>query len=127
MFPLINAIPLLGKNISDFLVSKLVEHRSKVIICLDEDAKKDACQIYNQLDALGLDVWLVDVKDDMAKIYQEHGKAGVIETISRKKKLDFTEIFADKLRTKKRGSMKQLNHDYVKRDFDRLKKSINGE
>lgn len=127
MFPLVNAIPLLGKSISDYLVSKLVEHGSKVILCLDEDAKKDAYQIYYKLEGFGLDVWLVEVKDDIAKIYQDFGKEGVIKTISQRKKLDFTELFAEKLRTKKRGSMKQINHDYVKRDFERLKKSIDGQ
>lgn len=125
MFPVPNAIPLLGKSISDYLVSKLAEHQSKVIICLDEDAKKDAYELYSKLEGLGLDLWFVEVKDDIAKVYQDHGRDGVIELLRKRKKLDFNQLFADKLKGKKRGSMKQVNHDYVRRDFERLKKNIN--
>jgi DNA primase len=125
MFPIPNAIPLLGKSISDYLVSKLSEHQSKVVICLDEDAKKDACELYSKLEGIGLDVWFVEVRDDIAKVYQDHGRPGVIELLGKRKKLDFNQLFADKLKNKKRGSMKQVNHDYVRRDFERLKKNIN--
>lgn len=124
MFPILNAVPLLGKTISDYLISKLLEHKSKVVICLDEDAKKDAHLLYDRLGGLGLDVWIVDVKDDLAKIYQDYGKDGILQLLRSRKKLNFNEIFADKLTVKKKGSMKHVNHEYVKRDFERLKKKI---
>lgn len=125
MFPVPNSIPLLGKNISDYLVSKLAEHQSKVVICLDEDAKKDAYELYAKLESLGLDVWFVEVKDDIAKVYQEHGREGVINLLRGLKKLDFNQLLSDKLKGKRRGTMKQVNHDYVRRDFERLKRKIN--
>lgn len=123
MFPVPNAIPLLGKSISDYLVSKLAEHQSKVIICLDEDAKKDAYELYFKLESLGLDVWFVEVEDDIAKVYQEHGREAVINLLRSRRKLDFNQLFADKLKGKKRGAMKQVNHDYVRRDYERFKKN----
>lgn len=125
MFPLINAVPLLGKGISDYLVSKLVENESKVLICLDGDAKSDSYELYFRLEGLGLDVWFVDVKGDIAQIFQESGRGGVIEVLRTAKKLDFNHIFADRLKPKKRGMLKNVSHDYIKKDFDRLKRKIN--
>jgi len=124
MFPLINAIPLLGKNISEILVSKLVEHKSKVIICLDEDAKKDAYNLYFNLESLGIDVFYVEIKDDIAKFYELNGREKLIELLRNYKKIDFNHIFADKFKNKKRGH-KNLNHDFIKREFERLKNKIN--
>lgn len=124
MFPLINAVPMLGKSISEYLVSKLVEHNSKVIICLDEDAKKDAYELYAKLEGLGLDVWYVEVKDDIAKIYQQKGREGVLETISKLKKIDFNQVLQDKLKNKKRGSLRNVNHDFIKREFEKLRNNL---
>lgn len=125
MFPLINAIPLLGKTISDLLLSKLSEFKSKVIICLDEDAKKDAYELYFKLESIGIDVYYVEVKSDIAKYYELYGKEELIKLIKNHKKLDFNHIFADKFKNKKRGYLKNLNPDFVKREFERLKNKIN--
>lgn len=125
MFPLVNAIPLLGKTISDLLLSKLSEFKSKVIICLDEDAKKDAYELYFKLESIGIDVYYLEVKDDIAKFYELNGKEELIKLIQNYKKIDFNHIFADKFKNKKRGYLKNLNPDFVKREFERLKNKIN--
>ena len=125
MFPLINAIPLLGKTISDLLLSKLLEFKSKVIICLDEDAKKDAYDIYFKLESLGLDVYYVEIKDDIAKYYELYGRKELVKIIINHKKIDFNHIFADKLKNKKRGYLKKINPDFVKREYEKLKNKIN--
>lgn len=124
MLPLINSIPLLGKSISDILISKLVEHQSKVIICLDEDAKKDAYELYFKLESFGLDVYYVEIQDDIAKYYELNGKEKLINVLRNYKKIDFNHIFADKLKNKKKGH-KNLNQDFIKREFERLKNKIN--
>ena len=51
MFFLDNAIPLLGKNITDNLWSKLYDKSTKdIYICLDSDAWKDSIELYRKLD-----------------------------------------------------------------------------
>lgn len=126
MFPLINAIPLLGKTISDLLLSKLVEFNSKVIICLDEDAKKDAYEIYFKLESLGIDVYYVEVKSDIAKFYELYGKSELIKLLNKHKKLDFNHILNDKLKVKRKGYLKNMSSDFVKREYDKFKNKLNG-
>jgi DNA primase len=125
MFPIINAIPLLGKTISELLLNKLIENQSKVIICLDEDAKKDAYDLYFKLESMGLDVYYVEIQSDIAKYYELNDRESLINLIKKHKKLDFNHIFADKLRNRKKGYAKNLNSDFVKREFERLKNKIN--
>lgn len=125
MLPLINSIPLLGKNISDILIKKLVENNSKVIICLDEDARKDAYDLYFRLESLGLDVYQVDVIDDIAKYYELNGREELIKLLRTAKKIDFKVLFANKFKNKKKGFLKNMNSDFIKREFERLKNKIN--
>lgn len=124
MFPLINAIPLLGKTISELLISKFMENDTKVVICLDEDAKKDAYEIYFKLESLGLDIYYVEIQDDVAKYYELNGREKLIQVLSNHKKLDFNHILSDKLKGKKRG-YKNLNPDFINREFERFKNRIN--
>ena len=51
MLFLSNAIPILGKTVSDKLWSKLYDNcKSNIIICLDGDAWEDAKKLYRKLD-----------------------------------------------------------------------------
>ena len=51
MFFLDNAIPVLGKTVSDKLWGRLYENCKKnIIICLDGDAWDDAQKLYRKLD-----------------------------------------------------------------------------
>lgn len=125
MFPVPNSIPLLGKTISNLLVSKLVENETKVIICLDEDAKKDAYNLYFRLDGLGLDVFYVEIKSDIAKFYELYGREEMVKMLRGHKKLDFNSIIKEKLKIKKKGSIKNVNPEFVKMDFERIKKNLN--
>jgi len=51
MFFVSNAIPVLGKNVSDKLWNRLYDNAKKnIIICLDGDAWKDAQNLYRKLD-----------------------------------------------------------------------------
>lgn len=90
-----NAIPMLGKSPSPLLVSKLLKHKCKVIICLDADALKDGIDIYKQLTSLGLDVYFVDLKGkkDISKIYEDDGQQAVVDVLKTARKLDFTYEF----------------------------------
>ena len=58
-----NAVPILGKNISDALMKKIITSSAQdIYIALDQDAQKDALQISEKLLNLGKRVFLVDLK-----------------------------------------------------------------
>ena len=84
-----NSIPLLGKEPSDVLIMKLLEYKPKVILCLDEDAIKDAFSIYNDLRSIGLDMFFINMagKDDVSKLYEKNGKSAIIDLLSNPKRL----------------------------------------
>jgi DNA primase len=71
-----NAIPMLGKFMSDFLFKKLYENAKKIIIVLDPDAWTDAEKIYHKINCGKLmgKVWIVklegnkDIADLQGKI-----------------------------------------------------------
>ena len=86
-----NSIPMLGKTPSWLLISKLIEHNSTVIICLDEDASKDSFQMYEQLSSLDLDVYFVDLKGfgDISYHYEQNGGQAITELLKNRKKIDF--------------------------------------
>lgn len=61
-----NAIPLFGKVLSENLKLRIIENNVKnIYICLDNDAKKDATKIANELIKLNSDinVYIVDLED----------------------------------------------------------------
>ena len=59
-----NAIPLLGKNIQNNLMKKLVTSLvNKIYIALDRDAIKQALKFCEKLMAEGKEVYLVDMQD----------------------------------------------------------------
>jgi DNA primase len=58
-----NAVPILGKNISDALMKKIITSSAQdIYIALDQDAQKDALQISEKLLNLGKRFFLVDLK-----------------------------------------------------------------
>jgi DNA primase len=124
MFPLYNAIPLLGKDISELLLSKLLKHKTKVILCLDEDAVKDSIAIYNMLESYGIDVYFVEVKDDIAKTFEIGGKQAVIDAIKNYRKLDFEYIFSLSLKDKKSNAEKISESELIK-DWEKIQSDFN--
>jgi len=97
MFPLYNCIPLLGKDVSDILLYRLIKHKTKVVICLDSDATKDTVEIYKFLESKGIDVYFIDIDDkeakDIAKFYELYGQTELIKLLKTAKKIDFDTIF----------------------------------
>jgi hypothetical protein len=87
-----NSIPLLGKGISPLLIKKLLEHNSRVVLCLDSDAFKDSMDYYDQLKSLGLDVFFIDLTDkkDISKLFEDDGQSAVTALLKTAKKLDVT-------------------------------------
>jgi DNA primase len=65
-----NAIPLFGKTISEDLRKKIIEHKvSKLYICLDKDAQKQALAHAEYFMNNGIEVYFVDLKEkDPAEI-----------------------------------------------------------
>lgn len=59
-----NAIPLFGKTISEELRKKIIENKvSKVFICLDKDAQKQALEHAEYFMNNGVEVYFVDLKE----------------------------------------------------------------
>ena len=90
MFRIPNSIPMLGKTLSWLLILKLIEHQSKIIICLDGDAFKDSIKIYKELDSLGLDTYILDLrnKNDISNVYERTGRKGIIDLLKNPIKLN---------------------------------------
>lgn len=127
MMPLANALPMLGKNLSPLIIHKFLQHKTKVILCLDEDAMEDTIKLYEQLTALGLDVYFVEVKDDIAKYYEMYGRTGIVALLRTYRKLDFQYMFNLKLNGKKRKKKYDdnvLDAEWIKhkQDFKDLNK-----
>lgn len=125
MFPLPNCVPLLGKDLSPILISKLIKHNTKVILCLDEDATKDMLRIYEELTSYGIDAYIVEIKDDIAKCFQDGGKQKVIEILKKYKKPDFKFMFNLELNKKKK---KQKNNaEIAALELEKIRKEIKEE
>ncbi len=125
MFPIDNCIPLLGKDLSPLLLSKFIRHKTKVIICLDEDAIDDSIKLYDVLSAHGIDAYIVDIKDDVAKFYELHGREELIKMLQTYHKPDFTYLFKLKFRKKKKSvkhSASDLEVEMIsqRKQFDEL-------
>lgn len=125
MFPVSNAVPMLGKIISPIILKKILQHKTKVILCLDEDAIEDTILLYLQLESLGVDVYFVDIKDDLAKHFEKYGTDGIIKLLRTHKKIDFSYLFSLKMKDKTKKSKytdKELNEEWEKdkKQFDEL-------
>lgn len=123
MFPLYNAIPLLGKDLSPLLLFLLIRHKSKVILCLDEDAIDDSIKLYNELSSYGIDVYFVEVKDDIAKQFELYGHEKIIEILKGYKKLNFQYLFELKLKEKKKT--KNYSTQELNVEMEKIKKQFN--
>lgn len=124
MFRLYNSIPLLGKEINPILLDKLIKHKSRVVLCLDEDALYDSIKIYNQLSSCGLDVYFVEIKDDIDEFSKNNNKDDVIKLLKTCRKIDFQYLFqkfALKEKTKKRHF---IDEKALKSDWDEMKRNI---
>ena len=116
MFPVFNCVPMLGKVINDVLLEKIIEHRTPVILCLDEDAISDVIKLFEKLNGPGIDVYWCPINDDMAKIYELQGKAGIIKTLSNIKKMNILTIMHLKILEK---TMKDADDFIDKKEFER--------
>lgn len=88
-----NAIPVLGKEISELLIDELIKHNCTVIICFDPDAIDTTVETYTKLTSLGLNVFFIDLtiyNKDISKIYEDHGKEEVAKAVSNIKRLDLS-------------------------------------
>jgi DNA primase len=92
-----NSIPILGKKISDKLMNLLFnKSKANVIILLDSDAWNDAKKHYSKLNVGKLfnRIKIIKIKEDydIAKIHEDFGRKGVIETMESAYKLKESEL-----------------------------------
>ena len=82
-----NSICLLGKFISDLLLSMLQERSmSYIVIMLDEDAYEDTIKLYKRLNFGNLRgrirVAVPPSNEDPSSIFQKYGKRGLVQVMS---------------------------------------------
>ncbi len=87
-----NSIPMLGKVLNDLLFKKLIDCASaKVIIVLDNDAEKDAINLYRRLNSTKLNGRVLMVympkRFDLSDVHQRLGSKGVIKLITTAKRI----------------------------------------
>ena len=116
MFPIFNCVPMLGKVINNVLLKKIIEYRTPVVLCLDEDAISDVIKLFDLLNGHGIDVYWCPIKDDLAKIYELEGKTGIIKTLSNIKKMNLVTIMHLKILEK---TLKDADSFIDKKEFER--------
>jgi len=90
-----NAIPLLGKNIQDNLMKKIVTSVvNKIYIALDKDAIKQSLKFCEKLIAEGKEIYLVDMQD---KDPSELGFEGFTKLIQKTLPLTYYDLIEQKL------------------------------
>jgi len=90
-----NAIPILGKSLSNTLIKKLISSTNKdIYIALDTDAKTKALQISEHLLSLGKRVFLVKLTD---KDPSDMGFKQFTELVQTAKELDLSTLMMHKL------------------------------
>ena len=90
-----NAIPLLGKNIQNNLMKKLVTSLvNKIYIALDRDAIKQALKFCEMLMSEGKEVYLVDLQD---KDPSEMGFSNFTKLIQKTQPLTYSNLMEKKL------------------------------
>lgn len=125
MFPLYNAIPMLGKEPAKIIIKELVEHKTRVILCLDEDALYDSIEIYNTLTSYGLDVYFVEIKDDIDKFFRDNGKEATINLLKTCRKLDFQYLFQKfALKEGKKKKEDVVDESALKKEWEKMKREI---
>jgi DNA primase len=92
-----NAIPLLGKNIQNKLMKKLVESSvQKIYIALDKDAMKQALRHCEKLMDEGKEIYLVDLEE---KDPSEMGTEKFINILQKTTPLTYRGLMEKKLET----------------------------
>jgi len=90
-----NAIPLLGKSITEGLMKELVKSEVNTIyLCLDRDAQKDALVYAEKLLNLGKEVYLLELEE---KDPSELGFESFIKLLHTAKKLDLFDILKKRI------------------------------
>ena len=97
LYPILNIIPLLGKNLNEYLYHILIKKvKGYICIILDSDAKKEMYQIYKKLHTtiqLKDKVRIIDLPEnsDLSDIRRDFGKEGIIEILKTNRKLKLEE------------------------------------
>jgi len=124
MFPLYNVVPMLGKIPSIALLRKLIKHKSKVIICLDEDAFSDSIDLYKQLESYGLDVYFVEIQDDIGKFFELFGKEKLMAHFQKNiRKMDFKYILELNMKAQKNHS-KDMDDAFLREEYKKIEIAV---
>lgn len=123
-FSIINAIPLLGKTLSNTLYLKLQELKPDVIVLLDPDAYKNAVELYYTLHTIYVGceekVKLVKIptEEDLDELRKNKGIDEVIKSLYSSRGLTTDDYFINKLQKPYDGTGRYKPYTkYFKREF----------
>lgn len=121
MSSIYNSIPMLGTEPSIVIIKKLIEHNTRVVLCLDEDALSDSIQIYNKLTSYGLEVYFVEIPDDIDAFHKKYGQQITIELLKKSRNLDFQNLFKEFCLKESEDKSEIIDKDRIKKDWELLK------
>jgi hypothetical protein len=126
MFPIYNSIPLLGKKINSVLLNKIIKNKTPVVLCLDEDAASDVLYIYYILNGFNIDVYWCPIKSDLAEVFEIYGKSGIVETLSKIKKIDLKAQIELKMLIKENEACEHvdISKEELQKEWELIKKSL---
>ena len=125
MFHLYNVIPMLGKEPSKLILNKLKEYGSRVILCLDEDALFDTVKLYNLLTSYGLEVFYVEVKDDIDEFVKKNGKDAMVNLMKSCQNLYLQNAFKKLCDKEKENPREYVEENEIKKEFELIKQETN--
>lgn len=126
MFPIYNAIPLLGKRINTNLLNKIIKHKTPVVICLDEDAISEVLEMFYFLISFNIEVYWCPMIGDLGEIYEKNGKKGVIETLNKTKKVGLKTIMELKMfLSENKNNDLDISKEESKEEWELIKKVLN--
>ena len=126
MASIYNALPMLGKEPANVIIKKFVEHNTRVVLCLDEDALVDSVQIYNKLISYGLKVYFVEIPDDIDSYLKKYGKNATINLLKMSRDKNFQKIFHEFSVNFNKQDNEIVDVNKVRQEWEMLKnKSLN--
>ena len=87
--------------------------------------KYSFAKLYNLLSSVDIDVWFVEIPNDVAFFYQKNGKEKLIELLKTHRKMDFRYYVEKRLDGTKIKQNKKS--DLFKYELDKLRQEIKNE
>jgi hypothetical protein len=96
-----------------------------VILCLDEDALFDTVKLYNLLASYDLEVFFVEVKDDIDEFLIKNGKEAMVNLMKSCQNLQLQNSFKELCEKEKENPREYVEESVIKEEFELIKQKNN--